>query len=77
MQVMKTLKKWQLLGLFISGVFFGGALDHIIFAMKGSGISHYGYKIGINGNWLMSLLDLSITCLLVWLAFRKSKKNHA
>jgi hypothetical protein len=70
---MRTLNKWQLVALFIAGVFFGGALDHILFAAKGSGTSHYGYEIGVNGNWLMSLLDTSITAILIWLAFRKTK----
>ena len=70
---MRTLNKWKLIFLFAAGVFFGGALDHILFAINGSGISHYGYHIGIRGNWLMSLLDLSITALLLWLALRNTK----
>jgi hypothetical protein len=72
---MRTLTKWQLVFLFIAGVFFGGAMDHILFAARGSGTSHYGYEIGVKGNWLMSLFDLAITALLIWLALRKTKAN--
>ena len=75
--VMRTLNKWQLIALFIAGVFFGGALDHIIFAINGSETSHYGYKVGVNGNWLMSLLDLTITAILLWFSFRKTEKSYA
>jgi hypothetical protein len=32
---------------------------------------------GVNGNWIMSFIDVSITGMLVWIAFRKLKKNHA
>ena len=70
---MKLLTKWQLVSLFTAGIFFGGALDHILFAAQGSGTSHYGYEIGIHGNWLMSLFDTSITALLIWLALRRTK----
>jgi hypothetical protein len=69
---MKTLKNWQLFTLFLAGVFFGGCLDHIIFAAKGSGTSHYGYEIGIGGNWLMSLFDGAVTLLLIWLSLKKT-----
>lgn len=57
---MRTLNKWKLISLF---------------AINGSGISHYGYHVGVKGNWLMSLLDLSITALLLWFALRKTKIN--
>jgi hypothetical protein len=76
-KAMKPFNKWQLLSLFTAGVFFGGAIDHAIYAISNSETSHYGFRIGIRGNWLMSLLDLTITAFLLWLAVKKTNIKHA
>jgi hypothetical protein len=69
---MRTLSKKQIFSLFLAGLFFGGALDHILFALNKSETSHYGFNIGISGNWIMALLDTTITALLVWYSLKKS-----
>jgi hypothetical protein len=46
--------------IFLSGLFFGGALDHTILALKGHDRSPYGVMIGIRGNWLMAALDSAL-----------------
>jgi hypothetical protein len=46
--------------LFCSGVFFGGAIDHAILAMKGSERTPYGVSAGVAGNWLLAALDSAL-----------------
>lgn len=69
--------KWSCLWLFLSGFFFGGTVDHVIFAIMKSP-SPYGIRLGITGNWLMALLDLIIAFILFVLFKHKNKLflNH-
>lgn len=43
--------------LFSSGIFFGGAVDHTILALKGADRTPYGLRTGVTGNWLLAALD--------------------
>jgi hypothetical protein len=49
--------------LFLSGLFFGGAIDHAILALTRSEHTPYGARVGIRGNWAFAGLDLVIS---VW-----------
>lgn len=63
---------WQKTALFLSGLFFGGAIDHAILAVKGSETTPYGVRSGIIGNWALAGVDLSLAIILYvldrWLA---------
>ena len=48
------------LALFVSGLFFGGAIDHGILASLGRPVTPYGWESGVMGNWLLAGLDLVI-----------------
>ncbi len=50
--------------LFLSGLFFGGAIDHVILALINSPLTPYGLKLGVIGNWGIAALDLVIACIL-------------
>ena len=52
------------LALFLSGLFFGGALDHILFIVFDSPTSHYGLQIGTAGQLGFATLDVSLAVLL-------------
>jgi hypothetical protein len=41
-------------------VFFGGAIDHAILALKRSDRTPYGVAAGVGGNWLLAALDLAL-----------------
>ena len=43
--------------LFCSGIFFGGAVDHAILALKREERTPYGFKSGVAGNWAFAALD--------------------
>jgi hypothetical protein len=43
--------------LFCSGVFFGGAVDHAILALKRVDRTPYGLKRGVVGNWAFAATD--------------------
>lgn len=43
--------------VFCSGLFFGGAIDHAILALKGAERTRYGVRVGVAGNWLLGALD--------------------
>ena len=47
--------------LFLSGVFFGGALDHVLLALRGEAETHYGLQAGVAGNWAFAVFDLAVT----------------
>jgi hypothetical protein len=49
--------------LFCSGIFFGGAIDHAILALKRSYRTPYGMRIGVAGNWLMATLDVVLAAV--------------
>jgi hypothetical protein len=46
--------------LFTSGIFFGGAVDHVILALKRSEHTPYGVRSGVAGNWWLAALDTAI-----------------
>jgi hypothetical protein len=48
------------LALFGAGIFFGGAVDHFILAVKGSETTPYGIHSGITGNWMLAGLDFGL-----------------
>lgn len=51
------------IALFLSGLFFGGAMDHAILALLRSKRTPYGARVGIQGNWIFAILDLIIAVL--------------
>jgi len=63
------------LALFLSGLFFGGAIDHVILAVMGSDITPYGVRSGRGGNWALAGLDLGLTVLL-YFAHRRLEKGR-
>jgi hypothetical protein len=58
------------LALFLSGLFFGGGLDHLIFIAMNSPISHYGLHVGVSGQLGFAALDFSIAAVLFKLGAR-------
>jgi hypothetical protein len=66
---------WSKLALFVAGIFFGGAIDHLILAAVGSETTPYGVRSGVAGNWALAGLDLAMTGVLYlghrWLARRR------
>lgn len=58
------------LALFISGLFFGGAINHRILAMMGSDLTPHGVHAGRWGNGALAVLDLALTALLYLLHHR-------
>ena len=53
--------QWKYLFLFLSGFFFGGTIDHIIFAIRKTS-APYVLELGVTGNLLMALFDLHCGC---------------
>ena len=47
--------------LFVSGIFFGGTVDHLLFALTKSPVTPYGIRLGVAGNWWMAVFDLVVT----------------
>jgi len=68
---------WQKIALFASGIFFGGALDHLILAVMRNPSSPYTVRVGVIGNWLLGALDAliagSLYALHRWLERRARK----
>lgn len=50
--------------IFLSGLFFGGAIDHAILALANRTDTPYGVDVGVAGNWGMAILDLALTAAL-------------
>jgi hypothetical protein len=69
---MKT--KYQFISLFVAGIFFGGAIDHVVLALARSKQTAYGINFGIAGNWLLAGLDILITLLLYGYFIRTRKE---
>ena len=61
------------LGLFLSGLFFGGAVDHAILGSLGREVTPYGWQSGVIGNWLLAGLDLVIAAALY--GFHRSREH--
>jgi hypothetical protein len=62
--------------LFVSGIFFGGAIDHFVLLLMGSGRTPYGLDVGVGGNAALAALDLAISaaccCAYRWLESRRA-----
>ena len=54
---------WQKITLFLSGLFFGGAIDHVILAPLNSPLTPYGVKWGVAGNWAPGALGVVLATL--------------
>jgi len=63
------------LGLFAAGFFFGGVVDHVIFALRREG-APYGFHLGVLGNWLMAGFDAALTALLLLFAWRRPSRSE-
>ena len=48
---------WSKVALFLSGLFFGEAIDHVILALIGAEYTPYGIHSGVRGNWVFALVD--------------------
>jgi hypothetical protein len=53
------MPRWPKLALFLSGLFFGGALDHVLFAAFESPTSHYGLQLDVAGQLGFAALDVT------------------
>ena len=60
--------------LFLSGLFFGGGLDHILLALRGETETHYGFEAGVAGNWAFAAFDLMLTAALYLLHRRLERR---
>jgi hypothetical protein len=58
---------WSKVALFLSGLFFGGAIDHVILALIGLEYTPYGVHSGVRGNWVLALLDGGVALFLYFL----------
>jgi hypothetical protein len=59
--------------LFCAGVFFGGAVDHAILALKRGERTRYGFKAGVAGNWAFAALDAAVAAAL-YTAYRRGAR---
>jgi len=48
------------IALFLSGLFFGGMLDHAILAVLHLENTPYGVHVGVAGNWAFAGIDFLI-----------------
>jgi len=62
--------------LFLSGLFFGGALDHAILAAKRSSRTPYGMEVGVAGNWAFAGLDLALAVTMTARALHRRKQSN-
>jgi hypothetical protein len=46
--------------LFCSGVFFGGAVDHVVLALRRDVRTPYGVRAGVAANWAFAALDAAL-----------------
>jgi hypothetical protein len=58
------MPRHAVLALFVSGIFFGGGLDHAIYIVIGSPVSHYGFRLGAGGHAAFAVLDFTIAAAL-------------
>jgi hypothetical protein len=58
------------IALFLAGLFFGGGLDHVIFAATATPTSHYGLRLTFAGQLAFAVLDFSVMTVLVALHIR-------
>lgn len=64
------------LTLFSAGLFFGGAVDHVILALAGRAETPYGVRAGVGGNWALACLDV-LLMLGFWRAHRTLERRAA
>jgi hypothetical protein len=57
------------IAVFFAGLFFGGAIDHMILAAAGRTTTPYGIEVGVVGNVALAGLDFLLT-LGSWFAHR-------
>lgn len=66
--------KWRYVYLFLAGFFFGGTVDHAIFAIRKTP-APYGFHLGVTGNILMAVFDLIIAATFIILFSTKRQHN--
>jgi hypothetical protein len=64
------------LALFLSGLFFGGAIDHAILGSLGRTVTPYGLESGVAGNWLLAGLDL-VLAVGLYRVHRSREPSHS
>ncbi len=62
--------------MFLAGMFFGGAIDHVILAAAGRTETPYGLHSGVTGNWALAALDLAVAGA-CWAAHRALERRRA
>lgn len=67
--------RWRRGALFLSGLFFGGAVDHVLLALKRSAVTPYGVRAGVRGNWVLAALDGGLATL-CYALYRRSARWH-
>ena len=68
---------WRKFSLFLSGLFFGGAIDHFVLAIMKSPLTPYGVNFGVIGNWGFAVLDLVFAALLYSLHQVLESRKHS
>jgi hypothetical protein len=66
---------WSKIALFLSGLFFGGAIDHLILALTGSEYTPYGVHSGVRGNWVFAVLDGGVALFFYFLHHHLEKQG--
>jgi hypothetical protein len=62
--------------VFLAGVFFGGAIDHVILAAARRTETPYGLRSGVAGNWALAALDVALSAI-CWWAHRAFERRAA
>jgi hypothetical protein len=62
--------------LFASGVFAGGAFDHVLLAVKGSRRTPYGIGLGVKWNWAFAACDAVLAVAAYRLHRRLEWRRH-
>jgi hypothetical protein len=57
--------------LFCSGIFFGGAVDHAVLALRRDARTPYGVRAGVAANWALAALDTAVAAAF-YLAHRRA-----
>lgn len=61
---------------FIAGIVFYDGINHLIFAIKRSYYSVHGLYAGTTGNWIIFILDMTLTLVLIFFANYKLNKSY-
>jgi len=67
---------WAKLALFLAGLFFGGAIDYLILALRRSEFTPYGLRSGVGGNWILAAIDGSLAAF-CFLLYRRLDRQGA